>query len=106
MLPTGTIPPNPSELLLNPRFRDVLLEMTANYDAIIIDVPPVLAVTDAVIVGREAANNFLVLRFGQHTMREIREAIKRLEHGGIKVQGVIMNAVTERASAYGNRKYG
>jgi tyrosine-protein kinase Etk/Wzc len=91
---------------MHARFRDLVDEASRTYDVVIVDVPPVLAVTDAAIVGRLAGTNFLVLRFAEHAPREIELTLKRLEQAGVRVHGVVMNAVTQRASAYGYHRYG
>ena len=62
VLAEGTIPPNPSELLMNSRFRDLIDAATKQYDLVILETPPILAVTDAAIVGRLAGVTLLVLR--------------------------------------------
>src|SRR5690606_8643284 len=94
------------ELLLNARFRDFLDAAAKDYDMVVIDAPPVLAVTDGAIIASQAGTNFLVLRFGENTLREVEVAVKRFEQSGVKVQGIIMNGVTKRASARGYRQYG
>ncbi|UMP88932.1 hypothetical protein MJ580_17650 [Klebsiella pneumoniae] len=59
----GTVPPNPAELLMHPRFGELLKWGGENYDLVIIDTPPVLAVTDAVIIGNYSGTTLLVARF-------------------------------------------
>lgn len=105
-LSTGIIPPNPSELLMHDHFSMLLRRASSLYDLVIIDVPPVLAVTDAIIVGRNAAVNFLLVRFGVTTMQEIRLAISRLTQTGISPQGLIVNGMPAQIGYYGQYKYG
>ena len=102
----GTIPPNPAELLLHERFAELLKRLSAQYDYVIVDTPPVLAVTDAAIVGRLAGITLLVLKSAQHPLREIEEANKRLVTSGSVVKGVIFNQVGARAGSYGYGNYG
>jgi tyrosine-protein kinase Etk/Wzc len=104
LLPTGRIPPNPSELLATQKFQAMLAEVSRKYDLVIIDTPPVLAVTDASLVGRLAGVNLLVLRSGEHSIREINLALKRLAQSGIEVQGAVLNDVRSTGGRYG--KYG
>ena len=98
---TGELPPNPAELLLHPRFEQFLKDMEAKYDRVIIDSPPVMAVTDAAIVGRHAGATLLVARFNQTQMREIELSLKRLGQAGVSVKGVLLNRVTAAAGGYG-----
>ena len=98
---TGELPPNPAELLLHPRFEQFLKDMEATYDRVIIDSPPVMAVTDAAIIGRHAGATLLVTRFNQTQMREIELSLKRLGQAGVSVKGVLLNRVTAAAGGYG-----
>ncbi|MEL0028485.1 MAG: polysaccharide biosynthesis tyrosine autokinase, partial [Perlucidibaca sp.] len=68
---TGVLPPNPAELLLHPRFEQFLRDVSGRYDQVIIDSPPVLAVTDGAIIGRHVGATLLVARFEQTHMREL-----------------------------------
>ncbi|CEA01314.1 tyrosine-protein kinase [Pseudomonas saudimassiliensis] len=106
LIARGRIPPNPSELLMHDNFRRFLREIDNQYDLIIIDTPPVLAVTDASLVGREAGICLLVTRFGQNSAREIEAAKRCFEQDGIQLKGAIFNAVVKKASAYGYNQYG
>ncbi len=103
-LPSGIVPPNPSELLMSERFQTLINTLSERYDLIVIDTPPILAVTDATIIGRMAGINFILLRSGQHPMKEIEQTVKRLEQNGIKPQGFVFNQVPLRTGLY--RKYG
>lgn len=100
----GKNPPNPTELLLSEKFNQSLDELSPLYDLILIDTPPVLAVADAIIVGKKAGSNFLVTRFGQNPIGEIRAALKRFEENDVTIKGAIFNAVKAKASNY--YKYG
>ncbi|HHG3589815.1 TPA: polysaccharide biosynthesis tyrosine autokinase [Vibrio parahaemolyticus] len=98
----GQAPPNPSELLMHPRFKSFIDDMSAEYDLVIIDTPPVLAVTDPSIVGALAGTTLMVARFDQTTLKEIEVARGRFEQSGVEVKGVILNAVEKKASnSYG-----
>lgn len=101
----GKRPGNPSELLMSPRLQPTLEALARKYDAVLIDTPPVLAVTDALIVGKLAGTNFLVLRSGAHNEGEISEATRRLRTAGIVVQGAILNGTPQRARGYGRAHY-
>ena len=102
---TGAIPPNPSELLLHERFGDYLANISKLYDHVIIDSPPVLAVTDAVIIGRMASVTLMVVRAGQHPMRELEQSTRRLTQAGVQIKGIVFNDVPESSSGYGRYVY-
>lgn len=98
----GRRPPNPSELLMSPRLAQYLDALAKRYDAILIDTPPVLAVTDAAVIGAHVGTTFVVVRSGMHSEGEIGDMLKRLRAGGVHVQGAIFNAMPQRArGAYG-----
>lgn len=104
----GKVPPNPSELLMHPRFEELCAWASEHYDIVIIDTPPVLLVTDAAIIGRQAGTTLMVTRFGYTVPKEIEISIDRLEQAGIETKGVILNAVEKTASssyAYGYYNY-
>jgi len=102
---TGSIPPNPSELLLHERFNIFLQSISKHYDHVIIDSPPILAVTDAAIIGRMASATLMVIRSGQHPMRELEQSTKRLLQAGVDIKGIVFNDVPESSSRYGYGKY-
>jgi tyrosine-protein kinase Etk/Wzc len=93
-LPAGALPSNPSELLMSDRFAQLVARVAKEYDLVLIDTPPILAVTDAAIVGRLAGVNLVVVRSGAHPMKEVAAALHRLEQNGVAVQGVILNGVS------------
>ena len=96
----GQVPPNPSELLMHGRLKELLTWASQNYDLVIVDTPPVLAVTDASIVGAIAGTTLMVARFSQNTAKEIDVARNRFEQSGIEVKGVIFNAVEKKSSSH------
>ncbi|QKJ87789.1 polysaccharide biosynthesis tyrosine autokinase [Paramixta manurensis] len=103
----GQIPPNPSELLMNKRFSDLLEWANQHYDIVLVDTPPILAVTDAAICGRSCGTSLLVARFEETTAKEVEVSIRRFEQNGVDIKGVILNVVVPRAaSQYGNGGYG
>ncbi len=105
VITSGIYPPNPSELLMSHAFKNLLSKIEETYDLVIIDTPPILAVTDASIVGRFAATSFMILRSGRHHLREIQMAFKRFEQNGVQIKGAIFNGVELRKGRYGD-KYG
>lgn len=96
----GAAPPNPAELLMHPRFTQLLETVAARYDLVVIDTPPILAVTDAGIVAQQAGTNLLVTRFGINQPKEIELTLKRFAHNGVQLKGAIFNAVERRSTGY------
>jgi tyrosine-protein kinase Etk/Wzc len=95
-IPTGALPPNRSEFLLHLNFGELLERVGANYDLVLLDPPPILAVADALIIGAHAGAVFIVTRSNVTTELEINESIKRLNHAGISPQGVLFNDMVLR----------
>lgn len=100
-LTRGRIPPNPSELLMSKQFDEFMKSVSAQYDLVIIDTPPIMAVTDPAIVGKHVGMTLLVTRFNANPAKELELTKRRLEQNGVAVKGAIFNAVEKKASAYG-----
>lgn len=96
----GMVPPNPAELLMHKRFDSLLKWASENYDLVILDTPPILAVTDAAIIGNYVGTTLLVSRFELNTAKEIEVSIKRFEQSGVPIKGCILNGVVKKASSY------
>ncbi|WP_313141068.1 polysaccharide biosynthesis tyrosine autokinase [Stenotrophomonas sp.] len=96
----GDIPPNPAELLMHPRFAQLLQDMSGKYDLVIVDTPPILAVTDPALVATHAGSSLLVTRFGVNQAKEIELTLQRFEQNGVQIKGAIFNAVEKRATGY------
>lgn len=96
----GDVPPNPSELLMHENFTALLEGVSKQYDIVIIDTPPILAVTDAAIMAHHAGTSLLVARFGLNQKKELDLARRRFEQNGVKLRGAIFNAVQKRAVGY------
>jgi len=106
LITRGQVPPNPSELLMHERFSKLVETIKDHYDLIIIDTPPILAVTDPAIVSAHAGSTLLVTRFGQNHIRELELTRNRFEQNGIDVKGVVFNGILKKASnAYGYYGY-
>ncbi|PKM21526.1 MAG: tyrosine-protein kinase [Gammaproteobacteria bacterium HGW-Gammaproteobacteria-14] len=105
-MPRGKVPPNPAELLMHERFANLVSTVSAAYDLIIIDSPPVLAVTDAAIIGQYAGTSLMVARFGRNTVAELELSRQRFEQNGVTVKGAILNCMEKRAAnSYGYYGY-
>ena len=100
VLTRGKTPPNPSELLEHQRFQDLVESLSATYDLIILDTPPVLAVADATIIGQKAANALVVCRFDKSSKREIQHATERLTSNGTRITGAVLNGIEKRLANY------
>lgn len=102
----GIAPPNPSELLMHPRFEALLNNLSQQYDYVLCDTPPILAVTDAAIVGRYAGTNMLVTRYGRNPVREVEATVKRFAQNGVEIKGAVLNSVERKPSSYYGYGYG
>ncbi|WP_131863750.1 polysaccharide biosynthesis tyrosine autokinase [Biostraticola tofi] len=104
----GDIAPNPAELLMHDRFQTLLDWASSKYDMVLIDTPPILAVTDAAIIGKNAGTTFLVAGFEINTIKEIELCYKRFNQNGIEINGCIINGMVKKASnyySYGHQYY-
>ena len=97
----GKTPPNPSELLMNNNFNKLLNYLSENYDLVLIDSPPVHAVTDPSIIGSHAGVVFMVVYSNQHSLEEIEHAVNRLAQTGVETKGFIFNGFETKKSRYG-----
>jgi len=108
VLPSGPIPPNPSEMLSSNMMEELILELLSIYDMILFDSPPVLAVTDSLILGKYCEGVLLVLRPHQTEKKDLLKAKELLDRSNAKLLGVIMNDVHANQVAYhsyyGNQK--
>ena len=101
----GPDPLRPLELLLSERFLSVMSWVNEQYDIVIIDTPPVLAVTDAALVARAAGTTLMVARFDKTSVKEMENTVKRLQHVGVKVSGTILNDIVKSAALYYSSGY-
>lgn len=100
VLPAGTLPPNPSELLGSFAMGELLEKLEARYDVIVLDAPPALPVTDAVVLATLVDGLVLVVRSAQTTRPAVAELRRRLETVGAPVLGCVLNAAPTSALAY------
>jgi tyrosine-protein kinase Etk/Wzc len=98
LIPTGAYPPNPAELLMNDKFTELLDILRKQYDLVIIDTPPVLAVTDPIIVMRNAGVKLAVVRHQKTDLSAI-EGLKNItDRGGVPIDGIIVNDFNHRVT--------
>ena len=99
-MPRGEVPINPSELLMGPTLAKLAEELGGAYDLVFFDTPPILAVTDASIIGTYCGTSMMVARFEACTVKEIAAANSRFNLSGVDVRGVIFNAVEKKSGSY------
>jgi polysaccharide biosynthesis transport protein len=105
LLPCGPIPPNPAELISSERMKTMILKLTAHYDHVIIDSPPVMNVTDPVILSTMVDGVILVVRAGKSTRDVLRRARQELSSVGAKIFGVVLNNVDFKREGYDDYYY-
>jgi tyrosine-protein kinase Etk/Wzc len=105
LMSTGVFPADPSQLLLSKHFNAFVAEAMAAYDYVIFDVPPLLPVSDAMIIGSVVGTTLLMTRFGQHSLDELRACQQRLEDHHIVLSGCIFNDVMPMGLGYGYQDY-
>ena len=102
VITSGSLPPNPAELLQSKAMAAVMAELRRRYDVIIVDAPPILPVTDAALIAAQTSGAILVLRHGRTTRDQAAGARQRLDSVGAQVLGTVFNFVPQRAiSSYG-----
>ncbi|WP_408411553.1 polysaccharide biosynthesis tyrosine autokinase [Paraburkholderia sediminicola] len=94
----GDYPDNPSELLMMHDFKQVIDQLSKQFDLVLVDTPPFLVVTDAAIMAPHAGATVLVLRSGMQSEDEISETVKKLRRAGGRLLGSVFNAIPKRAS--------
>jgi Mrp family chromosome partitioning ATPase len=107
LLSCGALPPNPAELLTSPRFQDLLEELRARYDFVLVDTPPLLAVTDPGVVAPRVDGVLLTIRLSKKSRPKAERAKEILNTLQAKILGVVVNGVSKHAGAgrYGPEQY-
>jgi len=107
VLPAGTVPPNPSELLGSAAMGRLITELRSKYDVVLFDTPPLLPVTDAAILSRFVGGVILVVAAGRANRHHVGGAISALENVGSSVSGIVLTMLpTKGPDAYGYGRYG
>ncbi len=101
ILPSGDIPPNPSELLGSSRMSKLIGMLSERFDYIIVDLPPVNIVSDAITISNLIDGIILVVRQGYTERKEFRSCVRQLELSNVKILGCVMNVVRAGGSRYG-----
>jgi len=97
----GKSPANPSELLSSAQFKTLLEQLSEKFDHVIIDTPPVLAVTDGIIISQYTGVNLVIARYAKTQMKELELTLNRFEQAGVKVNGFILNDIQRSSVGYG-----
>ena len=107
LLPAGPTPSNPSVMLSSTKMKDLLTSLSLKYDYMIVDTPPVLSVTDAVLLSKITDSTLLVIRAGVTGKSALRRVYEMLDHVGAEVMGVVLNAAdtSEPDHYYYGRRY-
>ncbi|HBE71603.1 MAG TPA: hypothetical protein DDW52_25960, partial [Planctomycetaceae bacterium] len=106
VMPCGSRPKNPSELITGPEYEHLLEALREKYEYVIIDSPPVLVVTDPCSVAPRTDGVLLCIRLGRHTREFGRRALEQLRDVGANITGLVVNGVEETdAYGYGNYSY-
>lgn len=106
MLTSGPLPSNPGRIVESLRLRSMLAELARTYDMVIVDAPPLLAVADAVALGRASKGLLMVVEAGKTTRRMLTDVRLRLDGAAIEPIGMVLNKVDPRSGSYGYyRKY-
>ncbi len=107
VIPAGTIPPNPAELLASDEMEQLLEKLNAmGFEYIFFDTPPINIVTDAAAITRITAGTLLVVRFNTTTKESLQSAVSALNQAGVKILGFILNGVDLEKNSYRYGKYG
>lgn len=104
-IPSGRFPPNPSELLMRRTLEEMVAELDSRYDLTLFDCPPVLAVTDPVVVGRATGGVLAVIRYDATPIAEINALLKTFESAGLRLTGTILNGFDPRKARSGGYSY-
>ena len=104
-LTSGVIPPNPSELLGSERMQAILARAQEEYDYVLLDTPPVLPVTDTLVLGSLVDGLILVLDSGEIKVEMARDVKNQLMHAGANILGVVLNKVRSEHHGYGYGYY-
>jgi receptor protein-tyrosine kinase len=102
VLGSGELPPNPAELLNGRRIQEVFSALRELFDLVLIDSPPILPVTDAVVLARDADATLLVVAAGQTGRSDLQRAAEKLAQVNARVVGLVLNETTRQGSGYGS----
>ena len=105
IMPAGDIPPNPSELLITEEMKELITKVKNAFDIVIFDGPPVLLVTDSVILSRQIDTTLVVTSYKTTKMGDVEKVKKMIENVGGNISGVVVNKVPVNTKKYENTYY-
>lgn len=103
VLASGHLPPNPSELIGSHKMMALLEEYKKEYDYIVVDLPPVLSVSDPVAISKYLGGMIIVVRHAKTRRRDITETIRQLEYAGVKILGFVYNRIGAKTTKYSSK---
>jgi receptor protein-tyrosine kinase len=101
LLGSGELPPNPAELLNGRRIQEVFTALRELFDLVLIDSPPVLPVTDSVVLAKDADATLLIVAAGQTSRSDLQRAAEKLSQVNARVVGLVLNETTRQGGGYG-----
>jgi len=101
LLGSGELPPNPAELLNGRRIQEVFAALRELFDLVLIDSPPVLPVTDSVVLAKDADATLLIVAAGQTSRSDLQRAAEKLSQVNARVVGLVLNETTRQGGGYG-----
>jgi polysaccharide biosynthesis transport protein len=99
VLPSGRIPPNPSELLGSTAMERLLADLTSTYDVVLLDTPPLLPVTDAAVLSSLVGGSLLVVGADRVHRPQLQQAIESLDTAGAHIHGLVVNKIARQETA-------
>ncbi|WP_299953629.1 polysaccharide biosynthesis tyrosine autokinase [uncultured Modestobacter sp.] len=105
VLTAGAIPPNPVQLLSSSRMADLMSTLESRYDVVVVDSAPVLPVTDALVLSRHATGTLLVVNSRALRRAQLTETLRRLDHPGTRLLGVVVNQLSDCSAVHGYDAY-
>lgn len=100
IIPTGPIPPDPAKLIESNKMHQLLMDMEKDYDLVIVDTPPVLAASDAIVLGGWADGTIMLIQSGKASKSHFVDIIETFKKANINVIGVVLNRVAWRTASY------
>ena len=101
VMPSGHIPPNPAELLMSVKFKELIEEIKRDFDYVLIDFPPIGLVADSAAAVNYIDGYIFVARANQSKIGDVKATIERLEHLGGKIVGIVLNDVEAKSGNHG-----
>lgn len=105
LIPAGNVPPNPSELLMNEKMKELIKKLKKDYDIIIFDGTPSLLVTDAIVLSRMIDSTIIVTSYKETKMENLKKVKRDIQNVGGKIAGIVLNKMPMSTKKYENSYY-